>query len=66
MVDISYYDTKNPPYERMRESDKQWLPDMLAGEEINDIFYHTDKGKVLDRKKLTNPDDNTRLLFWQS
>ena|GEM_PF-3714531 len=60
MVDIAYHKTDELPYEKMRDSDKYRIPDMLTGKAIKDVFYHTDKGKVLDRKPLEDTDTDTR------
>ena len=42
-VDVFWQDASSVPYDRMREADKDFLPDILAGQQVNRrYFYNSD------------------------
>lgn len=47
MKQLHYFDINTLPRDKMRESDKTWLPKMINGETLDEDFYHTDEGKVI-------------------
>ena len=47
MKELQYFDVNDLPWNKMRESDKTWLPKMLKWEMLNEDFYHSDEGKVI-------------------
>lgn len=52
-VEVFWQDADKIPYDKMREADKDYLPEILAGKYVNKRYIYDENGKLLDIVNLS-------------